>query len=69
MNGSHKMMFTTTDLAERWRMKPKTLENWRADGKGPAFRKLGGRVLYHIEDIVEYERAARVQSTSERGAA
>jgi hypothetical protein len=44
------------DLANRWKLSPRTLERWRWAGEGPRFMKLGGRVVYRLEDIEEYER-------------
>lgn len=33
-------------------VQPKTLANWASQGKGPKFRKPGGRVvLYTLEDL------------------
>ncbi len=43
------------DLAARWRMSPRTLERWRWSGKGPAFVKLGGRVVYRLDVIETFE--------------
>jgi len=43
------------DLAARWHMSPRTLERWRWSGKGPAFVKLGGRVVYRLEVIETFE--------------
>lgn len=43
------------DLAVRWHMSPRTLERWRWSGKGPAFVKLGGRVVYRLEVIETFE--------------
>ena len=31
------------DLANRWRMSPRTLERWRFTGEGPQFIKIGGQ--------------------------
>ena len=45
-----------TDLANRWRMSPRTLERWRFTGEGPQFIKLGGRVVYRLEDIEAFEQ-------------
>ena len=42
-------------LAKRWNMSPRTLERWRWLGQGPVFLKLGGRVVYRLEDIESYE--------------
>ena len=44
-----------TDLANRWRMSPRTLERWRFTGEGPRFMKIGGRVVYRLEDIEAFE--------------
>ena len=39
------------DLAERWNMSPRTLEQWRWRGVGPKYLKLGGRVIYRLSDV------------------
>lgn len=44
-----------TDLANRWRVSPRTLERWRFTGEGPQFIKIGGRVVYRLEDIEAFE--------------
>ena len=44
-----------TDLARRWRLSPRTLERWRHIGTGPRHLKVGGRVLYRLDDIEEFE--------------
>jgi hypothetical protein len=44
-----------TDLARRWRMSPRTLERWRWLKTGPRYLKIGGRVVYRLEDIEAYE--------------
>jgi hypothetical protein len=31
-------------------IKPKTLQNWRSLGRGPAYLKLGGKVVYSLDD-------------------
>lgn len=53
------------ELAERWRISPRTLERWRWIGDGPRFVKLGGRVVYRLCDIEEYEQAMIRSSTSD----
>ena len=45
------------DLADRWRLSPRTLERWRWEGKGPHYLKLGNRIAYRIEDVEAYEAA------------
>ena len=49
------------ELARRWRLSPRTLERWRWIGDGPDFLKIGGRVVYRLEDVERWE-ADRVHS-------
>ena len=58
-----------TELAARWTISARTLERWRWTGDGPAFLKIGGRVVYRLEDVLAYEQARQRRSTAERGAA
>ena len=54
------------ELAKRWRMSQRTLERWRWLGTGPAYIKVGGRVIYSIDDIKAYEtRQKHVTTGSE----
>ena len=61
--------FDTKALASRWGLKPSTLENWRNLGKGPTYRKIGGRVIYTAEDVTAFEQSAKRTSTSDEGIA
>ena len=45
------------DLARRWKISHRTLERWRWAGCGPRYVKVGGRVLYRLEDVEAYEAA------------
>ena len=47
---------TTEQLAERWGVSPQTLENWRSAKRGPDYVKMGGVIVYRIEDVRRYER-------------
>lgn len=49
------MHINQCQLAKRWNMSPRTLERWRWLGQGPVFLKLGGRVVYRVQDIEGYE--------------
>lgn len=42
-------------LAERWLISPRTLEQWRWQGRGPKYLKIGGRVIYRLDDVETYE--------------
>lgn len=50
------------ELADRWDLSQRTLERWRAIGWG---LKIGGRVVYRLEDVEAYERQYIRASTSE----
>ena len=45
-----------TELARRWRISSRTLERWRWLRQGPAYLKIGGRVVYRVEDVEAYEQ-------------
>jgi hypothetical protein len=51
--------FDQNHLAKRWLISARTLEQWRWQGRGPRFLKIGGRVVYRLSDIEAFE-AARV---------
>jgi hypothetical protein len=57
-------LLTTKETAEALRLKEHTLENMRWQGTGPPFRKLGGRVFYHIDDLRKWLRQMRRRSSS-----
>lgn len=44
-------------LHKRWggAISPKTLANWRAKNIGPQWKKVGGRVVYALSDVIAYE--------------
>jgi hypothetical protein len=52
------------DLARRWKLSPRTLERWRWLGMGPRYCKIGGRVVYRLEDVEEHEASSLRTSTS-----
>jgi hypothetical protein len=45
------------ELARRWQISPRTLERWRWLQQGPAYLKVGGRVVYRLCDVETYEAA------------
>lgn len=46
------------NLAARWLISPRTLEQWRWQGHGPRYLKIGGRVVYRICDVEAFESAS-----------
>jgi hypothetical protein len=56
------------ELSRRWSISPRTLERWRWLGQGPQYLKIGGRVVYRLDDIEAYE-AQQLHSTPPSNAA
>jgi hypothetical protein len=51
-------------LAERWLISPRTLEQWRWQGRGPRYVKVGSRVIYRLSDIEAFEKAGLHANTN-----
>lgn len=45
----------------------KTLQNWRTNGQGPEFYKIGRLVRYRLRDVYKFEKACRRNNTSDDG--
>lgn len=45
---------TPQQASEFTKIKQKTLDNWRSQGRGPAFVKLGSRIFYKAKDLEAY---------------
>ena len=57
----------THDAAAYLSLSGRTLEKYRCTGVGPIFRKLGGRVVYAIEDLDAWAAERARNSTSDSG--
>ncbi|TPK84547.1 helix-turn-helix domain-containing protein [Mesorhizobium sp. B2-4-17] len=58
----------TKEAAEFLSLSSRTLEKHRTYGTGPAYRKLGGRVVYDVDDLQTWaERGAVTSTTDPRG--
>ena len=55
----------TPDAARFLGISLRTLEKHRTYGTGPAYKKLGGRVVYAIEDLQAWAERGAVTSTSD----
>lgn len=62
-------LLAVSDAAVYLGLSPKTLANWRTIGRGPAFRRHGGRILYAVADLDAWSAARTFRSTSEADAA
>lgn len=54
---SENQFLTPAELTDRYkgRVTQRTLANWRSTGQGPRFIKVGGRVMYPVDSIAEWE--------------
>lgn len=48
---------TERELARRWRHSQRTLQRWRAEGKGVTSLRIGRRIVYRLEDVLRFEAA------------
>ena len=57
---SEQVALSVAELVARWRgqVRPSTLASWRTKGIGPRYLKLGGRVLYPVIAVEEFEAAS-----------
>lgn len=58
-------LLTPKDLANRWSVSLHTLSQWRWNGKGPLFVKLGSRVMYRIQDVEYFEEQKLRRDTTQ----
>jgi excisionase family DNA binding protein len=59
----------TEEAAEYLQVEPTTLEQWRWNGKGPRFIKMGRSVRYRISDLEAFIEGRAFTSTTEAQAA
>lgn len=55
----------TKEAAVFLSLSPRTLEKHRTYGTGPAYKKLGGRVVYAVDDLQSWVERGAVTSTSD----
>ena len=70
MTTSSPKFLTPHQLSDRWgnRINVRTLANWRTQGTGPQYVKVGGAIMYRVVDVEAYENRNTVSSTSQYGA-
>ena len=64
MSPDRRIFLTQSELASRYRVSPRTLERWRWLKTGPNYIKLGGKVVYALDDVEAYERRRRAETHS-----
>ncbi len=58
---------TPADVVKRYngQLSLGTLANWRCQGAGPKYLKLGGKIFYPANELEAWENARTAQSTAE----
>lgn len=65
--GGRKSPFLrVTEAAEYLGLTRSTLEHYRWAGGGPNYRKHGGLVFYHIDDLVEWSERRKYRDSATR---
>lgn len=62
----HSPFFTVEEAADFLKLTRSTLDNFRWAGGGPNYRKHGGRVCYHRDELERWSRDREYKSTSAR---
>ena len=44
------------ELAKRWGVSKKTIDNRRYRGQGPSYFKIGGKIKYDLDDVKRMEQ-------------
>ncbi len=53
---------TAEEAAVFLRVEARTLRNWRWKGAGPAYRKHGGRVVYHVTELERFSECGTISN-------
>lgn len=70
LNVTPHRLLRTSEAADWLGLSGRTLEKHRTFGTGPAYRKIGGRVVYAIDDLQAWaDRGARTSTTEPTEAA
>jgi Helix-turn-helix domain len=62
-DATNSPFLAVAEAARYLRLKKRTLDNMRWIGTGPAFRKHGGRVYYHFDELMQWSEERRLIST------
>ena len=57
---------SAAEAAEYLRLTRSTIDHYRCSGAGPKYRKHGGRICYHIEDLDAWSASRRYVDTATR---
>ena len=51
------------EVEQIYRMNAKTLANWRSQGRGPDYLRIGGRIFYQVHELKRFIRSCKVKTT------
>ncbi len=54
------------ELAERWGVSKKTIDNRRYRGQGPNYFKIGGKIKYDLDDVKRMEQDSYISVNGTR---
>ena len=63
-NLMQKNLMTPDSLADRWKLTVRTLGQWRCNGRGPKYVKIGKEIFYRIQAVESFEESKEQRSTS-----
>lgn len=66
-SGLPPRLLRTPEAARFLGLSPRTMEKHRVYGTGPRYRKIGGRVVYAVEDLQSWSDRGLRNSTSDPG--
>ena len=58
---------TIDEAAARLRLVRGTLNNWRVQGRGPRYLKMGKRIVYPLVEVIAFENGLLRTSTAQTG--
>lgn len=67
--GKRTQFLTQSEAAEVLTVSQRSLERWRVTGEGPKFIRIGRRIIYDMDDLIDHARERKFRSTSEADAA
>jgi hypothetical protein len=51
------------ELAKRWGVTKKTIDNRRYRGQGPGYFKIGGKIKYDLDDVRRMENESYIETS------
>jgi len=62
-----RKFLTPREVASRYngQITHRTLANWRSSGVSPPFCKIGGRILYPLDELILWEQRRTVKATNQ----